>query len=279
MDTSDTNQNDEKLNSDDPDVSLEEELSHSDKMIGIFTEPAKTFENVSKFPPRTKDWILPLIILLALVSITQIILMQNSEIKFQAKQKQMVKIQEQFDAAVEKGQMTREQANQQMDRISDQIDQGTGPVRLIIQTVSIFIVGFIIFLIFSAIHLMLSKLVLKGEGSYSSALVSNGLAAYIGMLHVIIAAVLSLAFSRLMNDVNVATLIQADKFSIVGFILGKLDVFSIWAYIVIGIGLSKMFKASSSMKYIVMVFCVWIIIDIIFYLLATVVPFLQFFIA
>jgi len=65
----------------------------------------------------------------------------------------------------------------------------------------------------------------------------------------------------------------------VGFILGKLDVFSIWAFIVIGIWLSKMFKASSSIKYIVMVFSVWILIDIIFYLLAGVVPFLQFFIA
>ena len=126
---------------------------------------------------------------------------------------------------------------------------------------------------------MLSKFVLKGEGTFASALVADGLAAYIGMVHVIIAAVLSLVFSRLLNDVNVATLIQAEKLSVVGFILGKLDVFSIWAFIVIGIGLSKMFKASSSTKYIIMVFGVWILIDIIFYILATVVPFLQFFIA
>ena len=28
------------------------ELSHSDKMIGVFTEPAKTFFLTSKFPPQ-----------------------------------------------------------------------------------------------------------------------------------------------------------------------------------------------------------------------------------
>jgi hypothetical protein len=274
MDNSDTNENNEQLNN-----SEQEELSHSDKMIGIFTEPGKTFDSVSKFPPRTKDWVLPLVILLALVAIIQIILMQNSEIAFQAKQKQLVKIQEQFDEAVKNGQMTQEQADQQMDAIMERMDQSTSPVSIIIQTVSIFVVGFIIFLIIAAIHLMLSKLALKGEGTYASALVADGLAAYIGMVHVIVAAVLSLAFSRLMSDVNVATLIQAEKLSVVGFILGKFDVFSIWAFIVIGIGLSKMFKSSSSTKYIVMVFLVWIVIDLIYYLLATVVPFLQFFIA
>lgn len=204
--------------------------------------------------------------------------MQNSEIAFQAKQEQLAKIQTSIDEAVEKGQMTREQADQRMDSIIERMEQSSGPVAMIIQTVSIFIVGFIIFFFFVSIHFMLSKFALKGEGSFVSSLVANGLTAYIGMVHVILAAVLSLALSRLLSDVNIASLIQADKFSVAGFILGKLDLFSIWAYIVVGTGLSKMFKASSSIKYIVMVFGVWIFIDLIFYLVAQVVPFLKFFI-
>ena len=28
------------------------ELTHSDKMIGVFTEPAKMFQHTSKFPTR-----------------------------------------------------------------------------------------------------------------------------------------------------------------------------------------------------------------------------------
>ena len=65
MDNSDTNENNEPLTNSEPEES-HEELSHSDKMIGVFTEPGKTFDNASKFPPRTKDWVLPLVILLAL---------------------------------------------------------------------------------------------------------------------------------------------------------------------------------------------------------------------
>ena len=277
MDTSDTNENSEQVNNSEPEES-QEELSHSDNMIGIFTEPGKTFDLIAKFPPRTKDWLLPFMLLLALVSITQIILIQNSEIAFQTKQEQLEKIQASFDEAVEKGQMTREQADQQMDGVMERMDQSGSPVAMIIQTVSIFIIGFIIFFFFVAIHFMFSKFALKGEGSFASSLVANGLTAYIGMVHVILAAVLSLVLSRLLSDVNIASLIQADKFSVAGFILGKLDLFSIWAYIVVGIGLSKMFKASSSIKYIVMVFGIWIFIDLLFYLLAQVVPFLQFFI-
>ena len=277
METSDTNENVEQVNNSEPEDS-QEELSHSDKMIGVFTEPGKTFDLISKFPPRTKDWFLPFVLLLALVSITQIILIQNSEIAFQTKQEQLAKIQRSIDEAVEKGQMTREQADQRMDSIMERMDQSGSLVEMIIQTVSIFIVGFIIFFFFVAIHFMLSKFALKGEGSFASSLVANGLSAYIGMVHVILAAVLSLALSRLLSDVNIASLIQADKFSVAGFIFGKLDLFSIWAYIVVGTGLSKMFKSSSSIKYIVMVFGVWIFIDLIFYLVAQVVPFLQFFI-
>jgi len=108
METSDTNENIEQVNNSEPEDS-QEELSHSDKMIGVFTEPGKTFDLISKFPPRTKDWLLPFVLLLALVSITQIILIQNSEIAFQTKQEQLAKIQTSIDEAVEKGQMTREQ--------------------------------------------------------------------------------------------------------------------------------------------------------------------------
>jgi len=68
----------------------------------------------------------------------------------------------------------------------EQMDQSGSLVAMIIQTVSIFIVGFIIFFFFVSIHFMLSKFALKGEGSFASSLVANGLTAYIGMVHVIL---------------------------------------------------------------------------------------------
>jgi len=253
------------------------ELSHSDKIIGVFTEPSETFSITSKFPPRTKDWLLPIFFLLLVTAIVQIILSNNEEIAFQTKMKQMEKIEAQFDEAVSSGAMTREQADEQLDRIADQMDQGRGAVGMIIQTVSIFVVGFIIFFLFTAIYFLFSKTIFKGEGLYSSALVANGLVSYIAIIHVVLAAVLSMLFGRLIPYIDLTALLGVERATIQGFLFGKLDVFAIWMNVVLGIGLAKMFRSDSTAKYIVMVFSVWISISLIFYLLAQAIPFLQFF--
>jgi len=254
----------------------ENEMNHSDKMIGIFTEPSKTFDSVSKFPTRTKDWLLPIFLLLLIVAVSRIIVMNNDEIKFEMKQKQLTKIEEGFNKAVKDGTMTQQQADEKMDNIQEQMDKfGRGPIGIVIQTVSIFIVGFIMFFIMTGIYFLFAKFLLKGDGTYVGALVANGLSAYIGIITIILAAILSLIFSRMLNDVSVASLMNSDKSTIIGFILSKLDILTIWAYIVFSIGLSKMFKSVSTGKYYAMVFSVWIIGTFILFILSKSIPFLQ----
>ena len=253
------------------------ELNHSDKLIGVFTEPSNTFSITSKFPPRTKDWFLPILFLLLAAALVQIILTNNEEIAFQAKQKQMQKIEAQFDEAVKSGAMTREQANEQLDRISEQMEQGRGATGMIIQIVSLFVVGFLIFFIYSSIYFVLSKTALKGEGQFASAMVANGLASYIGIIHIILAAVLSLLLGRLIPYIDLTAIMGVERATLTGFLLGKVDPFSIWMYTVLGIGLSKMFHSSSSAKYIAMVLGVWVAITFVFFMLAQAIPFLQFF--
>jgi len=85
-----------------------------------------------------------------------------------------------------------------------------------------------------------------------------------------------LAFGKLMSDISIATFINADKSTITGWLLAKLDPISIWAYIVVGIGLAKMFRAKSAVNYIVMVLLVWIIGSLMFFAISKAVPFLGF---
>ena len=253
------------------------ELSHSDKMIGVFTEPSRTFSITSKFPPRTKDWVIPVLFFLLVAAIVQIILSNNEEIAFQTKQKQMQKIEAQFDEIVKSGGMTQEQANEQLDKISGQMDQGRGGTGMIIQVISIFVVGFLIIIIYSSIYFLLSKTALKGEGQFASSLVANGLVLYIGIVHVIVAAVLSILLGRLIPYADLTAILDIERSSFQGFLFGKIDFFAIWMNIVLGIGLSKLFHSNSATKYIVMVFSVWVAITLLFFLLAQAVPFLQFF--
>lgn len=255
--------------------SSEQELSHSDKMIGIITAPTETFEKIAKFPPKTMDWFLPVLILCVVVALTQILVMTNPEISYQAKQKQKEAFQKNFDEAVASGRLTQQQADEQMERIEQGMERG-GPIAYVIQSVSIFIVIFLFFFIIAGIYFLLSKFALKGDGVYASALAADGLVSYIGIIHVILAAIFAFAFGRLMRDLSLASLMDIDKSTFVGWLLAKVDPFSIWAYSVLSIGLAKMFKSQSTIKYFIMVFGLWIIGGLLLWVIAKAVPFLGF---
>lgn len=257
-------------------VQPETELSHTDKMTGIFTEPASTFEQTAKFPAKTIDWLLPVLLLFFIVSLTQILVMSDEEIYFQASQKQEQQIQKTFDEMVEKGQMTREQANQQMESARERMKMGRGPVGWILQTVGILIFGFIVFFFVALIYFLIAKFAFKGNGGYTSALVASGLTAYISIIHIVVAAILALAFGRFINDVSIASLTNMDKSEISGWLLGKVDPFSIWAYSVASIGLAKMFRSDSTAKYFILVFGVWILGSLLLWGIGKAVPFLGF---
>ena len=271
MDNNDTNDVVEQNS-----VPEEVELSHSDKMIGILSEPSKTFASISKFPPRTIDWLLPFFLLLLFVAVSRIIVLNNDEIRYEVKQEQIAKIEKGLQESVKSGAITQQQADQRLDLIQENMDKFGGGIGTVIQTVSIFIVGFIIFFITTGIYFLFAKFVLKGDGTYTGALVANGLSAYIGIITVILAAILSLVFNRMFNDVSVASFINADKTTLVGFILGKIDIITIWAYIVFSIGLAKMFKSATTGKYYGLVFGIWIIGTFIIFLLSKTFPFLNF---
>jgi hypothetical protein len=251
------------------------ELSHSDKAVGVLTEPSATYTETAKHPPKTIDWFLPFALLLLVVAISNILMMSNENIGYEIKQKQLSAMEKRFDEAVEKGQMTREQADEQMERIQDGMNMG-GPITLIITVVSIFIGGFLIFFIVSGIYFLFAKFLLKGDGSFNSALVANGLTAYIGIIQVLVSTILAFVFGRLMKDVSVASLMNVETTTTTGFLLSKLDVFSLWIYIVVGIGLAKMFKSEQTGKYIALSIGLWILGSLLIFVIGKTVPFLSF---
>jgi hypothetical protein len=256
-------------------TSSEEELSHTDKMIGVLTSPKETYEKIAKFPPKTVDWFLPVLILCAVVALIQILALTNPEIAYQVKQKQKEAIQKNLDEAVASGRISQQQADEQMNQIEERM-ASMGVITYVLQTVGIFLVLFIVFFILCGIYFLISKFILKGDGVYASALVADGLVSYIVIIQVIVAGILAFVFGELFRDVSVAALIKADKSTFVGWLLAKIDPFSIWAYTVLSIGLAKMFKSQSMGKYFAMVFGLWIVGGLILWYIAKAVPFLSF---
>ena len=252
------------------------EISHTDKLVGVFSEPSGTFSKMSKFPPKTADWVIPILIVIVIAILSQFLMMNNPTIKAALVEKQMATVEKSLNDQVASGQLTQAQADQRLESMRDQMDQSGGAVQMIGIFVGIPFATFIFFFIVSGVYLFLAKIILKGDGTYKEAMVAYGLPHYILAIQMIIMVIAALATNKLFTGTSVADFIGTEKNTIAGFLLGKLDVFSIWFYVVFGIGLAKMFKNNNSQKFIIGVIAVWLGFGLIFFVLAKSVSWLSF---
>ncbi len=265
------NANNQILNEDE-----EFELNHTDKLVGVFTEPKITFERIANFPPKVMDWLLPLFLLTVVAVFSNIIMMSNPTIKYKIIEEQTSKMEEQFDKLVEEGKMTQEQADTQIETAREFMEGGT--LGTIMQVVSTVIMLFIFFFLISFVFFLLAKLVFKGDGSYSASMVAYGLPFYIAVIQVILMVIAAMATDRLFADLSIASFLDMDKHNLVGFILSKADIFSIWFYGVFAIGLAKMHHSKETGKYMGLVYGTWIGFNLIIFALSKAFPFFSNFI-
>jgi len=258
-----------------PDDSEEFELGHTDKLVGVFTAPSETFRKLSLFPPKVIDWFLPMFLVLLVAVFANLVKMSNATIKYEAIQKQMDIQQKMLDKYVSEGKMSREQADQQLETMSGYMDS---PVVKVIGAIGGLIAGFIVFFIMAGIYYLFARFALKGDGTYGYTMAAYGLVSYILVLQHILATLLSLATSKLVNDLSIASIAGIDKMTPLGIVLGFIDPIAIWFYVVLGIAFAKVFKSDNSRKYIIMVLAVWIGFTLIFFALAKYISFFENFI-
>lgn len=256
--------------------SEENEMSHTDKLVGVFSEPSTTFAQMSKSGGKTSDWIIPILVLIVAAILSNIVMMSNPTIKMSMVEKQMAQIEKNLDEMVANGQLTEAQKEEQLEQMRDRMDQGMG-AQMIISVLGIIIFSFIMFFLVSGVFFLFAKFALKGEGTYKEAMSAYGLPHYIVVIQVIVMVIAALVMNKFFTSTSVADFVDADKSTLTGFVLAKLDVFSIWYYAIISIGFAKMFKSESTGKYFGMVFGLWIGFGLFFFFLAKAVPFLRWF--
>ncbi len=257
--------------------SEEFEISHTDKLVGLFSEPGNTFSKMSKFPPKTADWIIPLVIIMVVALLSNIVMMSNPTIRLSIMEKNMKQVEKQFSDMVASGQMTQAQADQQLDNMRERFDQGVTPATVAISAVSIIVITFIVFFVVSGVFLLFTKFALKGTGTYKEAMVAYGLPHYIIVLQVIVMVILAFIMNKYMTGTSIAAFTGADTATIGGFLLSKADIFSIWFYATVAIGYAKMFKSNNAGKYFAMIFGLWIGFSLLLFFLAKALPFLRWF--
>lgn len=247
-----------------------EELSHTDKIVGVISEPTNLFTKLALLPTKATDWILPLLALIIVAIISTFIYMSNPEIKYQMQQEQEKAMREQFDKMVESGQMTREQADEQMEQSAQFVNN---PMFMyLIPSISVFVIMLLWFFIFTTLAFLLAKFALKGDGGYGQAMTAMGLPLYISVLGSIILVIAGMLMGKMLTGLNPATLMGMDLKTLPGFLLSRLDLFTIWYYVVVGISFAKMFKSDDVKKYVITSLATWLIFMFIIFGLAQIVP-------
>jgi len=247
-----------------------EELSHTDKIVGVISEPSNLFSKLAFQSTKVTDWLLPLFTMIIVSIIATFIYMSNPEIKLEMQQQQKKAMQEQFDKMVESGQMSREQADEQLEKSSEFV---SNPMFMyLIPSISVFVIMLLWFFVFTTLAFLIAKFAFKGDGSYSQAMTAMGLPLYISVFQSILLVIVGILMGKMLTGLNPASLMGMDLKTLPGFLLSRLDVFSIWFYIVVGIAFAKMFKSDNVKKYIFTSIGVWLVFMFIIFGLAQVSP-------
>lgn len=247
-----------------------EELSHTDKIVGVISEPSNLFSKLAFLNTKATDWLLPLLLLIIVAIASTFIYMSNPEIKMEMQQQQEKAMREQFDKMVESGQMSREQADEQLEKSSEFV---SNPMFMyLIPSISVFVIMLLWFFVFTTLAFLIAKFAFKGDGSYSQAMTAMGLPLYISVFQSILLVIVGILMGKMLTGLNPASLMGMELKTLPGFLLSRLDVFSIWFYIVVGIAFAKMFKSDNVKKYIFTSIGVWLVFMFIIFGLAQVSP-------
>ena len=254
----------------------ENSVSISDEIVGIFTEPTSIFDRIKTRGAKTIDWLLPVLTFAIVVSIINFLSLNDPEIRMQLQEKQMEKIEKNFQTLVDNGTMTQEQANHQIDKISSTMDEQFEKGKWI-QFISTILVTFVLVLILASFFYLVIKFGFKGSGTFKDALVAYGLPYYVLTIGYIIVGLLMFILGRPLNSLSLAALMNTDSSTLTGVLLTKLDIIGIWFYALIGIGFAKMFNIKSVTKVIAWMYIIWIGFAILLYFAGQAFPFLKLF--
>ncbi len=266
----------DEFNNNDLTQNVEDEISITDKMVGVLTEPSSLFQKLSHQKPKVLDWVFPILFLIIVSSVSRFILMSNPQIKADAIEKQMALVEKNIQEAVDKGNLSQEKADEILEKSRESMEKG-GSLQQILTVVGTLISIFLMFFILSAIFYLVAKITLGGTGTYSDAMVAYGLPFYILVIQIIVIIIISMSMNKMFIDTSVGSFLGMENNTLIGLLAHKLDIFSIWFYAVVSIAFAKMFKSENTTKYLITFFALWIGFGILMFFAGKAIPFMKLF--
>jgi Yip1 domain len=210
------------------------ETTLGSKMANIFVAPSDVFDELKSSPPRTSNWLVPMVISI-IAGIIYIMIMYSQPAIIQQMRQPM---EQSFAKLVKQGKMTQQAADQQLEKY----EQLMSPSFL--RVMGILSVLFIspAFLFFVAMLLWLvGTFVFHGHFDFMKAVEAVGLSSMISVLGAAIAVpMLILSGNLAMNLGPVLMISHFDPTNPVHIVLSSLNLMTMWYLAVVAIALARL---------------------------------------
>jgi hypothetical protein len=183
------------------------------------------------------------------------LLLTNPSLRSQLEASIKTKVEQSLQEAIEKGQITREQAEQQY----EQFAKPGSPWFTMLSIAGTLFGSLLILFALSFFYYLLGKSVMNATMPYMKVVEVVGLTFFIGALEQIITIVLMYAFDSIHTSPSLALLLtNVGPESKWHLALSKVNVFTLWDLTVTGIGLSTLFQRDLP-KVLVLLFALWLL--------------------
>ncbi|MBD3290041.1 hypothetical protein GF337_14630 [candidate division KSB1 bacterium] len=220
------------------------QMSTFDKIVNVFVSPRMTFQSINRKP----DWVIPMIIVVAVAVMFTTFIMPI------VLPEQMEQQREGFE---ERG-MSEEEIARAME-MGQKVGRIVGPISAGVMTI-------VYLLAVAGVLLFCGNIILGGETNYKRVLSVVSYSSLIGSLGTILLLPLVLAKKTMHVNYSLAVLMSSEAHDTPLYqSLSKIDFFAIWQVIVVGIGLSVIYKFTTkkSITLVAILYALYAIISVI----------------
>ncbi|HEX2787291.1 MAG TPA: YIP1 family protein [Ignavibacteria bacterium] len=236
-----------------------EPLSKFEAISGVITAPSDTFETIA-VTPKTNYWIMPTLLFMVAALIGAFLFLNDTELVTKTMDKRKADIQKGLDEKVKAGDLTQEQADQQMAVTEPFLDPNGWFVKVTGYGANIISPFFLLF--FMSVLILIIMKIMRSPISFYNILNVVGLSLTIFAISSVVTSIISVLMGDL-QTLGPGLILSEESVGAKAYaVLSGIDVFSIWAIAVMSIGLSKLGKVSLT-SVAVTLYGVWLLLTVV----------------
>lgn len=224
-------------------------MSLGSKLANVFAAPGEVFESVKSTPPKHANWAVPVIITAVFGILFTLVVFSQPTVQSQMREQQEKRFMEQ----VQQGKMTREQADQAMQRMP----APGSTIWLVFGSAGVAVVQFVTLFFVALVMWLVGKFAFKKAVGYLKVLEAVGLSTLINALGTIITMLLIIVMGSFYATPSLALAIsEYDPSNHLHSLASSVNIFTLWYLAVLSVGLGKIFEAST-VKAALWVYILW----------------------